>query len=155
LKPLGDPPPQVRDCRLTRVRYRRAERCILQYTLRLEEAATGGERYQWVGGAIHADGRTERRWRRSRRRLDPLRAAREETVGFEPVTFIPELRMLAELFPYDRRLPALPALTGSSSPDLERRLLASLGSGAWQIETRACEPMRYRAQLGAVLRYAL
>src|SRR5262249_11297562 len=74
---------------------------------------------------------------------------------FEPVTFIPELRMLAELFPYDRRLPALPALTGSSSPDLERRLLASLGSGAWQIETRACEPMRYRAQLGAVLRYAL
>src|SRR5262249_44486885 len=87
--------------------------------------------------------------------LDLLRAARKETVALEPFTFIPELGMLAELFPYDRRLPALPALTSSPSPDLERRLLASLDSGAWKIETRACEPVRYRAQLGAVRRYAL
>ena len=42
LRPLNNKAYHVRDCRLSRIRYRRGNRCVLQYTLRLAEADTEG-----------------------------------------------------------------------------------------------------------------
>src|ERR671920_712488 len=150
LRPLNNKVYQVRDCRLSRIRYRRGERCVLQYTLRLAEADTGSERIQWVTGVMYADGKTRRKW-------EKLRVSYPKEISgiistFEPFSFIPDLRMLVKVFPYDRRLPTLPLLIAEPLPELESPLLARFGSGNWRTEVWNVEPVRYRAGLGATLR---
>src|SRR3712207_3850951 len=60
--------------------------------------------------------------------------------------------MLVQVFPYDRRLPALPLLVEGPPPELEPLLLARFGPGDWRVEAWRVEPVRYRDR-GAVLRY--
>ena len=150
LRPLNNKAYQVRDCRLSRIRYRRGERCVLQYTLRLAEADTGSERIQWVTGVMYADDKTRRKW-------EKLRVSYPKQISgiisiFEPFSFIPDLGMLVQVFPYDRRLPTLPLLIAEPLPELEAPLLARFGSGNWRTEVWNVEPVRYRAGLGAALR---
>src|SRR5918997_3297770 len=150
LRPLRGGTYRVTDCRLSRVRYRRGTRCILQYTLRLADSDTGDERIQWVTGVMYAKDRTRRKWEKlqaSYRREVP-----EGSSAFEPFTFIPDLGMLVEVFPYDRRLPTLPLVMAGPSPELERPLLASFGPGDWHTEAWKVELIRYRAELVATLR---
>jgi hypothetical protein len=150
LRPLNNKAYQVRDCRLSRIRYRRGERCVLQYTLRLAEADTGSERIQWVTGVMYADDKTRRKWEKLRVSY-PKETSRIIST-FEPFSFIPELGMLVQVFPYDRRLPTLPLLIAEPLPELESPLLARFGSGNWRTEVWNVEPVRYRAGLGAALR---
>jgi Phosphotransferase enzyme family len=150
LRPLNNKAYQLQDCRLSRIRYRRGERCVLQYTLRLAEADTGSERIQWVTGVMYADDKTRRKW-------EKLRVSYPKQISgiistFEPFSFIPDLGMLVQVFPYDRRLPTLPLLIAEPLPELESPLLARFGSGNWRTEVWNVEPVRYRAGLGAALR---
>src|SRR5215213_5216435 len=150
LRPLNNKVYQVRDCRLSRIRYRRGERCVLQYTLRLAEADTGSERIQWVASVMYADDKTRRKW-------EKLRVSYPKGISgiistFEPFSFIPDLGMLVQVFPYDRRLPTLPFLIAEPLPELESPLLARFGPGNWRTEVWNVEPVRYRAGLGAALR---
>jgi hypothetical protein len=143
-------PHRLRYCRLFRVRYRRADRCVLQYTLGLVEPDTGRERSEWVTGVMHAGDRTRRIW-------DKLQSADLGTIPdavatLEPFSFVPDLGMLVQAFPYDRRLPTLPLLMSGPPPELEPSLLARFGRGDWQTEAWNVEPVRYRAGLGATLR---
>ena len=150
LRPLNNKAYQVRDCRLSRIRYRRGERCVLQYTLRLAEADTGSERIQWVTGVMYADDKTRRKWEKLR--VSYPKDFSEIISNFEPFSFIPELGMLVQVFPYDRRLPTLPLLIAEPLPELESPLLARFGPGNWRTEVWNVEPVRYRAGLGAALR---
>jgi hypothetical protein len=118
LQPLRGGPYRVTDCRLSWVRYRRGTRCVLQYTLRVADSDTGDERIQWVAGVMYAKDRTRRKWEKlqaSYRREVP-----DGSSIFEPFTIIPDLGMLMEVFPYDRRLPTLPLVMAGLSPELER-----------------------------------
>jgi hypothetical protein len=150
LRPLNNKAYHIRDCRLSRVRYRRGNRCVLQYTLRLAEADTGSERIQWVTGVMYADGKTRRKWEKLR--VSYPKDISEIISTFEPFSFIPDLGMLVQVFPYDRRLPTLPLLIAEPLPELESPLLARFGSGNWRTEVWNVEPVRYRAGLGAALR---
>jgi hypothetical protein len=152
LLPLGEEAYHVRDCRLSGIRYGRdATRCVLQYTLRLAEAGTGYERIQWVTGVIYYAGdQARRRWEKLRT-FDPGEIP-DVFSTFEPFSFIPELGMLVQVFPYDRRLPTLPLLMAGPLPELEPLLLARFGPGDWHTEAWNVEPVRYRAELGATLR---
>src|SRR5918995_2315942 len=150
LRPLNNKAYQVRDCRLSRVRYRRGARCVLQYTLRLAEADTGSERIQWVTGVMYADDKTRRKWEKLR--VSYPKDVSEIISTFEPFSFIPELGMLVQVFPYDRRLPTLPLLIAEPLPELKLPLLARFGPGSWRTEVWNVEPVRYRAELGAALR---
>ncbi|HEX5699825.1 MAG TPA: hypothetical protein VFX77_04205, partial [Rubrobacter sp.] len=150
LQPLNGKAYDVRDCRLSRIRYRRGARCVLQYTLRLVEADTGSERIQWITGVMYADDKTRRKWEKLR--ISYPREISEITSTFEPFSFIPDLGMLVQVFPYDRRLPALPLLIAQPLPELESPLLARFGPGNWRTEVWNVEPVRYRAGLGAALR---
>jgi streptomycin 6-kinase len=150
LRPLNNKAYDVRDCRISRIRYRRGDRCVLQYTLRLAEANTGSERIQWVTGVMYADDKARRKW-------EKLRVSYPKEISglistFEPFSFIPDLGMLVQVFPYDRRLPTLPLLIADPLPELESPLLARFGSGNWRTEVWNVEPVRYRAGLGAALR---
>jgi hypothetical protein len=150
LRPLNNKAYQVRDCRLSRIRYRRGERCVLQYTLRLAEADTGSERIQWVTGVMYADDKTRRKWEKLR--VSYPKDVTEIISTFEPFSFIPELGMLVQVFPYDRRLPTLPILIAEPLPELELPLLARFGPGNWRTDVWNVDPVRYRAGLGATLR---
>ena len=150
LRPLNNKAYHVRDCRLSRVRYRRGERCVLQYTLRLAEADTGSERILWVTGVMYADDKTRRKWEKLR--LSYPKDVSEIISTFEPFSFIPELGMLVQVFPYDRRLPTLPLLIAEPLPELELPLLARFGPGNWRTDVWNVDPVRYRAGLGAALR---
>ena len=154
LHPLTGQAYHIQDCLLSRVRYRRGSRCILQYTLRLVELETGRERSQWVTGIIDVKGRAKQVWQRLQA-TGPEQEVPEAFQTFGPVSFIPALKMLVQVFPYDRRLPSLRHLLTRPAPDLEPLLLSGFGSGDWRIEGWDIEPIRYRAQLGAVLRYGV
>jgi Phosphotransferase enzyme family len=149
LRPLNNKVYHVRDCRLSRIRYRRGNRCVLQYTLRLAEADTGSERIQWVTGVMYADNKTRRKWEKLR--ISYPKEISEIISTFEPFSFIPDLGMLVQVFPYDRRLPTLPLLIAEPLPELESPLLAQFGPGNWRTEVWNVEPVRYRAGLGAAL----
>src|ERR687895_2318677 len=153
LRPVGGKVYDIEDCRLIRLRYHQDSRCFLQYTLRLLEADTGRERDLQVTGLLYAEeNRAEQAWRKLQA-TDPRQKIPNPWLTFEPVSFVPELEMLVQVFPYDRRLPALPLLVAGPPPELEPLLLASFGPGDWHTEAWNVEPVRYRDQGGAILRY--
>ena len=151
LRPVGETAYSIRDCRLSRVRYRKGRRCVLQYALSLSHPATGAERTQWVTGVMYTGGKSRRKW-------EKLLKSAPEVPGadpvFEPFAFVPELDMFVEVFPYDRRLPGLPVLMAGRSPELKAPLLAHFGPG-WRIEAWNVELVRYRAELGATARISV
>src|SRR2546426_4572567 len=134
---------QIQDCLLSWVRYLRGVRCILQYTLRLVEPGTGRERNQWVSGVIYAEDRAERMWRKLRA-AHPGQEVPQAFLTFEPVSFIPDLNMLVQVFPYDRRLPALPLLMTRPSPDLETLFFSPFAGEPVGTEGRKPGPVRDR-----------
>jgi Phosphotransferase enzyme family len=153
LRPVGGKVYDIEDCRFIRLRYRQGSRCFLLYTLRLLERDTGRERDVQVTGLIYAQkDKAEQAWRKLQA-TDPQQEIPDGWLTFEPVSFVPELGMLVQVFPYDRRLPALPLLVAGPPPELEPVLLGRFGPGDWRVEAWNVEPVRYREQGGAVLRY--
>jgi hypothetical protein len=179
LLPPGEEDYQIRECRIFHVRYLRTLRCLMQYDLRLEESGTGRERSQWVTGTMFEGDRARQIWQYLRRSgpgqgipgasppvLAPLRWIRgksgrsepEQEVSvvprtlFEPFSYIPELKMLVQVFPYDHRLPALPLLMAGPPPDLEPQILDRFGPGDWRVEAWNVEPLKYLAELRATFR---
>jgi hypothetical protein len=152
LRPVGGKVYDIEDCRFVRLRYRQDSRCFLLYTLRLLEPDTGRERDVQLTGLIYAQkDKAEQAWRKLKA-TDPQQEIPDGWLTFEPVSFVPELGMLVQVFPYDHRLAALPLLAAGPPPELEPVLLGRFGPGEWRIEAWNVEPVRYRDE-GAVLRY--
>src|SRR5437867_4962862 len=131
----------ISDCHLSWVRYLPGARCMLQYTLRLLESGTGRKQDQWVSGVIYAEDRAERIWRK----LRAAHAGQEVPrafLTFEPVSFIPDLSMLVQVFPYDRRLPAVPLLMAGPPRDLESLFFTRYGRACWGVDVWNIEPFR-------------
>src|SRR5205807_4287103 len=79
----------------------------------------------------------------------------ETWLTFEPLTLIPELQMLVQVFPFDPFLPNLPRVMDGLWPELETRLLKRFGAGRWEREQQSVEPLRYLMADSAVARYTL
>jgi len=156
LKPVPRKPYQIQECIPFRFRFRQGTaRCVLQYTLRLVEPATGQGCSQWVTGLIYAQaGEAERLCQQTQTSIQRQEIP-EAWRSFEPVDFIPDLNMLVTLFPHDHKLPSLPRVMAGMSADLKPLLLDQFGPGDWQVGRCDIEPMRYRTELGAVVRYTI
>ena len=156
LKPAAGRAFHIRDCTPFRFRCRQStSRCVLQYTLRVVDPDTGREFDQWVTGLVYAEaGRAQQLWREMRD-TDARNEVPAAWLTFEPVEFFPDLRMVVEIFPFDRRLPHLARVLGGAARDVLPALRAALGPGEWQTEAETLEPTRYRTELGAALRYTL
>jgi hypothetical protein len=153
LRPVGGKVYHIEDCRFIRLRYRQDSRRYLLYTLRLVEPDTGRERDVQVTGLIYAEkDKAEQTWRKLQA-TDPQQEIPDGWLTFEPVSFVPELDMLVQVFPYDRRLPTLPLVMAGPPPELEPVLLGRFGPGDWRVQAWKVDSVRYRAQRGAVLRY--
>ncbi len=150
LRPLDGKAYQVRECRIDYIHYRRATRCVVQYALRLAEPETGREWSQWVSGAMYAGARTRRIWEKLRR-TEPAREVPNSSPTFAPFSYIPDLDMLVQVFPYDHRFPALPLLIAGPPLELKPLLLARFGSGDWQAEAWDVKAVRYRPDMRAAL----
>lgn len=156
LKPAPGKRYQIQDCMPVRFRCRQStSRCVLQYSLRIVEPATGRQWNQWVTGLFYAEqGGAERLWKEMQG-ANPRQEIPDRWLTFEPVDFIPDLQMLVQVFPYDRKLRNLCLVLNGALRELEPLLLARLGPNQWQAEDRSVEPTRYRTELGAALRYTL
>ncbi|PYO71294.1 MAG: hypothetical protein DMD64_15080 [Gemmatimonadetes bacterium] len=156
LKAVSGKAYRIEECVPFRFRCRQStSRCVLQYTLRVVDPSSGRSWGQWVTGLVYAAaGEAQRLWRELRA-ADPRRQIPEQWLAFEPVDFIPELQMLVQVFPFDRKLPNLRLVLDGAVHQLEPLLLAGLEPGRWRAEERTIEPMRYRTELGAALRYTL
>jgi len=160
LKPAAGQRYHIEDCIPFRFRIRQSTtRCVLQYTLRIAEPATGRAWEQWVTGLLYAQpGAAESLWRETRN-VEPRRDIPDGWLTFEPVHFIPDLQMVVQVFPYDRKLRNLSLVLGGALRNLEPQLLERLqpgrGAGPWQVLRRTVEPTRYRTELGAALRYTI
>jgi hypothetical protein len=155
---LGGKAYRVRDCRISGIRYRRGKRCLLRYTLRLEEPATGRERDQWVTGTMYSGDRTRRRWEKLRQTKPPTEVTKTEMLGAASpacaptFSYLPDPEMLVQVFPYDYRLEALPLLMAGPTPELEPPLLAGFGEGEWRTEAWDTELVQYQPESKATLR---
>ncbi len=155
LKPTSKEGSVIQQCIPLRFRWRAdGSRCVLQYVLNLRGEGNQCSKL-YVALAVYADAsQAEVTWKKQAVaggwRLIPRTA-----IPFEPLTFIPELKMLAYVFPYDRLLPSLPELIRGPWPELQRPLLASFGPGQWQLEQQFTETLRYRIEDSAVFRYTL
>ena len=152
LQPLDGKTYRVLDCRIHYIHYRRAARCVVQYTLRIAEPETGREWSQWVSGALYADGRTRRIWEKLQRTESEQRGVSDSSPAFAPFSYLADLDMLVQVFPYDHRFPALRLLMSGPPPELEPLFLARFGTGDWRAEAWNVEPVRYRVDMRAALR---
>src|SRR5256885_5493821 len=157
LKPVPGKAYRIEECVPFRFRCRQStSRCVLQYTLRVADSSSGRRWDQWVTGVVYAAaGEAERLWR-GLAAPGPAPEIPEQWLAFEPVAFIPDLQMLVQVFPYDRKLGNLRLVLGGALGDeLEPPLMADLEPGRPRTEQRTIEPTRYRTELGAALRYTL
>jgi len=156
LEPAAGKRYHIEDCAPLRFRCRQSTaRCVLQYTLRLLEPGTGRRWDQGVTGLLYAQqGGAERLWREMQA-SDPSQGIPNDWLTFRPVGFIPDLEMVVQVFPYDRKLRNLGLVLGGALHDLDPQLLARLAPGEWRVTERTMAPTRYRTELGAALKYTL
>src|SRR5439155_808872 len=156
LEPAAGKRYRIEDCVPLRFRCRQSTaRCVLQYTLHLLEPGTGRRCDQGVTGLLYAQkGAAERLWREMQA-ADPSQGIPDDWLTFQPVGFIPDLEMVVQVFPYDRKLRNLRLVLGGALRDLEPQLLARLAPGEWRVTERTMAPTRYRTELGAALNYTL
>lgn len=141
----------IRECRIFHTRYRQGARCVVHYALSFEEPDTGRWLKQRVTGVMFAGRQTRRIWKKLRR-SDSGRGIPGAPPALEPFSYIPDLDMLVQVFPYDYELPALPLLMAGPTPELGSLLLARFGPGDWREEVWDIEPIRYQAGSRATLR---
>jgi hypothetical protein len=156
LRPIAGRSYHIEECSPARFRCRQSrKRCVLQYLLRVVDASSGRRWNQWVTALVYArPGVAERKWR-SLQAAGAGRNVPEQWQTFEPVEFFPDLQMIVEVFPYDRRLPTLCLVMGEALQSLEPTLFSRLPAGAWRTEDRRLETTRYRTEIAAALRYTV
>ncbi len=136
----------IQEVRLQRIRHRPGIRAIVQYALRLCDPRNGRSLEQWVTGTIYPGDRAAHLARKLARHFSP---ADDAAFPFRLVAHLPELSMLVQLFPFDRRLPGLLGFVR----DPLTTLRTALPDSPW--ETCDLTPVRYRAGVSAVARCQL
>lgn len=154
LKPVDGKSYEVVSCQISHTRYRMAIRCLLLYTLRIADTTTGQESSLWVTGTMYTKGRTLKAWRELQQSRGDEPILSGSTAPFVPFSYAPEIDMLLQVFPYDRRLPTL-SLVMAKPPELATLLLSRFGAGDWQSEHFNVEPIRYVSESRAVLRLTM
>jgi hypothetical protein len=152
LRPVNGESIDVRSCELNYVRQS-SSRNVLQYTLGIASGTTGQISSQVITGASFGADRTQKQWSRliasdpdARKAIGPL--------ALPAVTYLPDLDLLLQVFPFDFHLPGLMRLT-EGTPELVATLFADVADGHWQIESWTSDIARYRPDMRATIRVEL
>src|SRR6266581_714004 len=137
LKPVSAGACHIEECIPYRFRCRQAtSRCVLQYILRLVEPASNRQWNQWATGFVYGKSGKAEQLRDETQVICPPVASSTLSMVFQPVTFIPELAMLVQVFPFDRKLHNLRKVVNGGACSLEPPLLERLGPGRWAVQDR-------------------
>ena len=142
----------IRSCEISRVRAHPGESAVILYVLRIADPHNGQERDQWVTGELDPAAHNELSWTERQAAAWSRNSKAFDT--FDPVSFIEELGMLVQVYPFDRRLPGLADLVAGPLPEFEPLLLASLGAGTWTAEWTV-KSVRYHVLLRSTLLYTM
>src|SRR2546421_10129622 len=121
LEPVAGKAYHIDACVPVRFRCRQStSRCVLQYSLRVIDRATGGAFDRWVTGTLYArPGDAERLWRELRA-TGPKRSIPHQWLALEPPPHGPRLQMLVQVFSLDlpppRPRPVLPTHREGAAP---------------------------------------
>jgi hypothetical protein len=125
--------------------------CILQYSLFLAGVHITNNNL-WVTATIYPNlPAAKEAW--AHQQSDKLKADALSVFRFEPLTFVPELKMVIEVFPHDRLMPNLSRLMDGGWPELDATFREALGAADWEIDQKKLEPLRYVPGETAVIRY--
>jgi hypothetical protein len=141
----------ISNCHVTRLRLRRAQRCIIQYQLTLR-LADGSEQVHYLVGYQYAN---RKKFRARADQLRRLTADRQPVDGLRPGIVIDEISLLLQRFPFDHRLPSLLGVYFNIDRVINDHLAQLLGNNDWQLENLDTRVARWRVGLSAVLRLNL
>lgn len=139
------------DCRVVRLRYRRAQRCIIQYKMTLQLVDETVQTH-WLVGYQYAN---KEKFRARANRLEKMGATCNPADGLRPFVVIEEAGLLLQRFPFDRRLPTLAPFYFNIDQVITDRLAELLGSDDWKLECLDTRLARWRVGLSAVIRLTL
>ena len=141
----------ILSCRVTRLRYRRAQRCIIQYEMTLKQPDDTVHTH-WLAGYQYAD---KDRFRARARRQKRLNAICHPADGLLAGAVIDEIGLLLERFPFDRRIPALAPFYTCIEQVIGNNLAKILGSQNWLLKNLFAQPVRWRIGLSSVIQLTL
>jgi hypothetical protein len=124
----------ITSCQIERLRYRKQSRATFLYEI---ETATGRS---WITGSLYAGRKAKR--------------SSEEAPENKSIRYIPELGMLLEQFPQDRKLSYVSELMRGNDEALLHALVPCFGRG-WKLSVTEIVPIRYRPRIAAVFRVAV
>ncbi|HTL55109.1 MAG TPA: phosphotransferase [Candidatus Limnocylindrales bacterium] len=129
--------------------------CVLQYSLRPKQNHRRPAPDFWITAFIYpGPDEAAAAWAKQLATLN-ARPSRGLPPELQPLAFVPELHMLAHIFPYDWLLPNLAEILAGPWGELKHKLLSRFGQGHWEFERKEVEPLRYLAEDSAVVRYTL
>ena len=156
LEPVAGHAYHLDGCVPVRFRCRQStSRCVLQYSLRVVDRSTERAFDQWVTGVVYSRRGEAERLLREIGTTHPGRSLPDRWLTFEPVAYVPELEMLVQVFPYDRQLRGLGGVLAGEGREFAPLLEATAGAGDWRPGAGRLDLLRYRAEIGAALRYTL
>ncbi len=129
---------------LARVRYRRGQRCILQFSVGDTHANS-----DWVSALVYPADQVADKWQKIQQRLgkDPSFA--------NHATCVEALGLVLLRYPYDHLLTQLQRYTDESLPNDQAVVAAALGLDPQSISEAKVELLRYRYGISAVMRVTL
>lgn len=151
LQPRQEIAYRVRECRIVNTRRRDGSRGAVEYSLRMENPATGRVWDQIVTGVSFGGVRTRRVWD-----VISLTPGQQEYAAdpsaMPPFAYVSELDLLLQVFPHDHRLPAVAGIMSGPLPKLIEPILRELGPGDWQSPEWDAEVVEYRVDMRAIFR---
>ncbi len=144
---------EIIDCKVERFRYRKGDRIILQYQLTLYDQLTQHSKNLWVTGISRNKLKSVRKRYNRITRSDAWWNTYLSSLIFEPVLYLPDLKLLLQTYPQDYHLPTLPLLLNDRLKMCESLILNQLEEG-WQIMESKLELIRYRPLQAATFRCA-
>ncbi|MDX1984776.1 MAG: aminoglycoside phosphotransferase family protein [Bryobacteraceae bacterium] len=134
---------QVRDCRISHIRYRPGRTCLIGYELRVRDMSRGEEFHHLLCGRMGEPAASAHQWRKALARpMAPVAAG-------APVTHIPEMAMVVWAFPNERKLRGLARLLDPAV--LRSEVLPALLHGE-EVRAAASELVHYVPEHGCVVR---
>ena len=119
----GSAPIDITACEVERVKYRPGRNCLVGYRLELRDPSTGASREQRLCAGIYAHEAAQARYAAA------LGHAPAMSAGVPAVSLIEPLDMVVWVFPHERKLGALPAMTDGER--LRETLLPPVVAARW------------------------
>lgn len=140
-------------CTVSRLRYRRSERAVIQYELLVKAGQYDAPVRMWAAGNLYRGRKAKSVYSETMAGL-PQRAM--ATAKANPTyALVPELGMFVQFFPHDRHMPGISVILEGGDKGLVDLLKRQAGHASGATSSITYEAMRYRPGVAATIRTSL